>query len=79
MNKHSVKNPWGLTHREVDTMDHLVELGSHKLIADRHGVSRTTVSSMVTRSVRKMGQRHHIRAVIMWDRWRQGDGREIPA
>lgn len=79
MNRHKVRNPWGLTHAEVDTMDVLIVNARHKHIAAKLGVGASTVEWHISRALKKMGESHSVQAAIKWAEWRKGDGLGIPA
>ena len=75
----NVKNPWGLSLGEVDTMDLLIVNANQKVIAARRGVGKSTVSNHVTGVLHKMHERHIVQAAIKWSEWRKGDGQGVPA
>lgn len=85
MNKHVVQNPWGLTLAEVDVMDALCSprSGYQTEIAKRFKNSADTIRSHLFRARAKMRTTDHpistTYAAILWDRWRQGEGKDIPA
>lgn len=79
MNKHHVKNPWGLTHSEVDVMDTLVDLGTQKEVAQRLGIDQSTVSSFAARARMKMRAPNTLKAAFAWRDWRRSEGASIPA
>lgn len=74
-----VQNPWGLTHGEVDTMDELCRLGNSQAVANRLGISYDSVRSALSRAGKKMGIAGQLLMAIKWDRWRQGEGKGVPA
>lgn len=79
MNKHHVKNPWGLTHSEVDVMDQLCAWGCQKAVASRLGLTQSSVSTFTARARMKMKTHSTILAAFMWRDWRRGDGRLVVA
>lgn len=79
MNRHNVKNPYGLSHTEVDVMDIFIVNAYHKAIAERLGVKIGTVAWHVSRATRKIGEGHPTQAAIKWAEWRKGDGNGVPA
>lgn len=79
MNKHIVKNPWGLTHSEVDVMDRLVALGCQKEVAHSLRLKQSSVSTFTQRARTKMNAPNTIKAAFAWRDWRNGAGKGVPA
>lgn len=74
-----VKNPWRLTPAEVDVMDELCRLGQSKAVARRLNISYDGVRTHISRCAYKMRLRCQVLMAIHWDRWRQGEGKGVPA
>lgn len=65
-------NPWGLTPREAEVMDSVIETGSQKGAARALGVSLKTVEMHCWTAGHKIDSRmSRIKRYIEWDRWRQ--------
>jgi FixJ family two-component response regulator len=79
VNKHQVKNPWGLTHGQVDVMDAYCSVGNTKSVAAKFGISLRSVECQVAKARKKMVTSSTLMAVLLWDRWRQGEGKGVPA
>lgn len=77
--KHHVLNPWGLTLGQVDAMDALCESGLVKTAAARLKMQGPAISEQLKRARKKMAAPNHVRAALLWDRWRQGEGKGVPA
>lgn len=66
-------NPWGLTPRQVQVMDAMVEHGCRKHVAAALGLGEETVKDHLSRAAKKMpGHRRGVQRFIAWDRWRRG-------
>lgn len=72
-------NPWGLTRREVDMMDAMCETGSLKGAARRLGLTEWGAGVHQKHAYAKMGVHEKVRACIIFDRWRQAEGKGVPA
>lgn len=85
MSKQQVLNPRGLTETEVDVLDELCRLGQQEMVAVRLSVSHYTVRDHLKEARRKMaipkgsGAGPTILAAVKFDRWRQGEGKGVPA
>lgn len=75
-----VANPWRLSLCEVDVMDAIVadddELDA---IAAKLKVAPATLRSHTSSVRKRMGVNTTVRAAVLWDRWRQTDGKDVPA
>lgn len=67
-------SPWLLTETEADVMDTMVATACINVTAARLSVSRNTIADHLKQCRNKMGQRHTMRAVVLWDRWRRPTG-----
>jgi hypothetical protein len=74
-----VKNPWRLTLAEVDAMDAICQAGTASAAAVRLKVKRQSIVCAVAEVKAKMGVEKQLLAALEWDRWRQGEGKGIPA
>jgi len=74
-----VRNPWSLTPAEVDVLDAMCEKGTQKGAADRLRCSRGTIGQHMDRIAERMRLPCGLLAVLHWDRWRQGEGKGVPA
>lgn len=73
-------NPWGLTVRQAQTLDAMVEHGCPKRAARVLGLSHRTVQNYSEHAAHRMNEGgSRIRCLILWDRWRQTDGKGVPA
>ena len=79
MRKQTVLNPWGLTCREVDIMDEMCRLGKRQDVAKRLRISLTTCNDLQKRCYVKLGAHNMVVACVKFDRWRQGEGKGVPA
>jgi DNA-binding CsgD family transcriptional regulator len=77
--KQAVSNPWGLTCSQVDAMDALCEKGTMQAAAARLDISYHTLNDHTKAAYSKLGAHHMIHACLKWDRWRQTDGKGVPA
>lgn len=77
--RQKVTNPWDLSYAEVDAMDELCEHGCAGRVAERLRISVHAVRSRIAKVHKKMGAANSIRCVVLWDRWRQGEGKGVPA
>lgn len=63
---------WGLTQRETEVMDAVVETGGvHKLVARRLGISARTIQAHINNIYDKAGCRVGLLVAIAWDRHRR--------
>lgn len=60
-------------------MDELCRLGNSKAVAARLGISYDGVRTALSRAGKKMGTAGQLLMAIKWDRWRQGEGKGVPA
>lgn len=65
------QNPWGLTPREADAMDALIQAGNYKRGCDLIGVGQKTFEVHIGQAKAKMGSRNAVHHVLLWDRWRR--------
>jgi DNA-binding CsgD family transcriptional regulator len=75
-------NPWALSEREVDVMDEITRAGEIGAVAARLKISKHTAYCYLRRAKGKMHQAGDgalVRAVVAFDRWRQTDGKGVPA
>lgn len=66
-----VKNPWGLTPRQVQCMDAVVSEGCHKSAARKIGIDYKTMEGHIQKAREKIGTRGRLLHMLAWDRWRQ--------
>ena len=64
-------NPFGLTDREAQEMDLLIEHRGAKMAADKMGISQHAVNNLLRSAGRKIGERSIIGKVVAWDRARR--------
>jgi hypothetical protein len=74
-----VKNPWRLTLAEVDAMDAICKAGTTEEAAKLLKVRRQSISGAVAEVKAKMGVDKQLLAALEWDRWRQTEGKGVPA
>jgi hypothetical protein len=74
-----VKNPWRLSLAEVDAMDAICKFGTTTDAAKMLKIKRQSVSCAVAEVKAKMGVDKQLLAALEWDRWRQTDGKGVPA
>lgn len=74
-----VRNPWGLTQLQAAAMDAVAKTGCHKAAARQLGVEPSTIQSRIEQSRLKIGTPGRLLHMLEWDRWRQGEGRGVPA
>lgn len=74
-------NPWGLYPAEVKALDLLIEHGGTKRASHVTGTSERTLETTLRRARKRMGAPTYDRLgyVLQWDRWRQGEGKGVPA
>lgn len=67
-------NEWKLTPREIECLELAADptCGIKKLIADRLGITLSTVEHHTLQARRKSGARSLTPVVVAWDRWRSG-------
>lgn len=66
-------NPWGLTDRQSDVMDALVETGGcNKTIGRKLGVAAGTVENHTVEIYRRMDVHTRTKAAVVWALWRAG-------
>jgi len=65
-----MKHPseWNLGKRQAESLELFAELGCVKLVADRMGVSTSTVWEQIRHARIKSGRRFTMQVVIAWDR-----------
>lgn len=78
-NKQQVKNPWGLTCAEVDVLDEMCVHGVIVQTARRLHIAPCTVQDHLKAAYRKLGVHRMVTACVKFDRWRQGEGKGVPA
>lgn len=72
-------NPWGLTPRQAQTLDAIIEHGSGKGAARALELSLPTVQAYATQAAERMGvPGSRAKYLIMWDRWRRGEATAVP-
>jgi FixJ family two-component response regulator len=64
-------NPWGLTPRQAEAMDAVIETGCHKLAARKLGVEVKTLEGHTQHAREKIGTPGRLTHMLLWDRWRQ--------
>ena len=62
-------NPWGLTDREGEVLDALLEHGTSKYAAKALGLSHRTVEAHLRNIIPKMPAGNKMKVVVLWDRW----------
>jgi hypothetical protein len=72
-------NPWRLTLGEVDVMDAILVADDVQDAAAKLRIALPTMRSHTSGVRKKMGVASTIRAAVLWDRWRQGEGKGVPA
>lgn len=79
----TTKNPWQLTLRQVDALDAYCEQGSPEFAARRLRVSPQAIAVLMRKARAKMaiegGKGATVKTVLKFDRWRQGEGKGVPA
>jgi len=67
-------DPWGLSNREVETLDMLIMWGSQKAAAREMDISVRTLETHVTHIKQKMGiiNGSSFQHLLWWDRFRHG-------
>jgi DNA-binding CsgD family transcriptional regulator len=64
-------NEWKLSPREVQCIELSAEVGMAKLVADKLGISLSTVESYRQSATKKAGARSFLPVVVAWDRNRR--------
>lgn len=80
--RQNVRNPWGLTEREVDLLDEFRRTGTVKRATERMRVTKNTADSYMRRAKAKMGLKGEgssNRALAAFVEWRVTDGKGVPA
>lgn len=71
------ESPWGLTPRQIEVLDALVELGCNKLVARKLGLSLPSVEYHMVHAGRRMTlSGNRVLMAVWWDRWRRGEDQE---
>lgn len=73
-----MNNPWGLTDREAEVVEHLCTAGCNKLVARKLGVTASTVSVLLNRASLRMRLSNRVLIALEWDRWKRS-GSPMPA
>lgn len=76
---HQVQNPWGLSLALVDALDAMCEKGTAIAAGDRLGITNFTINEHLKKAEKLMQAKHRVHVLLLWDRWRQGAGRGVPA
>lgn len=63
-------NPWGLTAREAEVLDHLVRLHSCKAVGKELGIAEQTVRAHLEHIRRRAGPMTIVGLALAWDRFR---------
>jgi DNA-binding CsgD family transcriptional regulator len=71
MKPNTSHNPWGLTDRQVDAMDAMLDLYCSKAVSLEWGIDTKSVNYLVRQAMKKMGARNQMQAVLGWDRMRR--------
>lgn len=74
-----IKNPWGITPAEARALDSFCTTGHGPSAAGRIGISQSAYEDRLARARKKMKARGKFVWLLQWDRWRQSEGRGIPA
>lgn len=64
-------DPWGLTPRQRDVMDALIQSGCNKRVARELGMEIKTVEGHMWQIKRAMGGADRVLAALKWDRFRR--------
>ena len=67
-------NPWGLTPRQCEALDALVETGANESAAEKLGLSPKTTSALMERAMDRMGVSKRLLAALAWDRFTRTQG-----
>lgn len=78
-NKQRVANPWGLTLAEVDVLDEMCHHGVIAQAARRLHIKPCTVNDHLKAAYRKLDVHRMVVACVKFDRWRQNEGKGVPA
>ena len=79
--KPEVVNPWGLTPTEARALDLLIEHKGSKRAAYATGMNERTLETALKRARIRMRVPtfDRLEYILLWDRWRQGEGKGVPA
>lgn len=74
-------NPWNLTPAEVKALDLVIQHFGSNAASRVTGISLRTIETQLRRARARMGVPTYDRLgyVLLWDRWRQGEGKGVPA
>jgi hypothetical protein len=74
-------NPWGLTAAEGNALDLVITHYGSKRAAHAVGMSERTMETTLKRARLRMRVPTYdrIEYILLWDRWRQGEGKGVPA
>lgn len=64
-----MSNPWGMTAREEQVAQAILETGSGKGAAMVLNISPITVSALMARAAKRMGARTRLLCLLGYDRW----------
>jgi hypothetical protein len=74
-----VMNPWGFSLAVVDALDAMCEKGTSVAAGDRLGITNFTINQHLKDAQIRMQADTRLKAILLWDRWRQGEGKAVPA
>jgi hypothetical protein len=74
-----IRNPWRFGIATVDVLDEMCRLGNQTEVAARLRITSHGVNMTICRATARMGTRNNMMTVLQWDRWRQGEGKGVPA
>lgn len=74
-----MNNPFGATRAEAEALDALIETRHAKKAADILGLTPAAYHARIKSVKRRMKARGLYEHVLLWDRWRKGEGKGVPA
>lgn len=74
-----MSNPFGATRAEAEALDALVQTRHAKVAAHSLGLTSAAYHARIKSVKRRMNARGLYEHVLLWDRWRQGEGKGAAA
>jgi DNA-binding CsgD family transcriptional regulator len=66
-------NPWGLSDRQEQILDSLVECGCNKLVSRQLQMNLRTLEGQLARITLRVGAKSRMHLAIQWDRYRRAN------
>ena len=62
------RNPFGLTDRQAEAVQLLVDLGTDKLVSARMGLEKASATRLLLEAQRAVGAHSRVQLALAWDR-----------